>query len=213
MTRKARGHIKRKTPIAALRICLGLPDQPCGVRYRHSSPDVRRCAECEYLYHRARNAVRPEYMGDWRVTSRRAREAQPWCSACGTTTDLTLDHETGQVQCRVCNSRHSRKAGTVGRYILSGDPGDLVLPGPLHGPPLPTKVLAIQVDQAARKDRWAQLDQALLEAYDAGASILEIARHHGMPIATVHARLRMNHAVMRRRGPRKVGDSEAPSPR
>ena len=47
----------------------------------------------------------------WRRLSRAAREAQPWCSFCGSTFDLTLDHVVAGkgaggylVLCRSCNS-------------------------------------------------------------------------------------------------------------
>ncbi len=47
----------------------------------------------------------------WRKLSKQMREAQPWCSFCGSGSDLTLDHvEPGKgsggymVLCRSCNS-------------------------------------------------------------------------------------------------------------
>lgn len=82
----------------ALRPCL-----TCGARTRRT-----RCPRCESDWNRKRNAERTQYAGSWRATSRAARKAQPWCSICGTPYDLTLDHEHGQVECRVCNSRHRR---------------------------------------------------------------------------------------------------------
>ena len=59
----------------------------------------------------------------WRALSRRARKAQPWCSDCGATEDLTCDHripksiapdlvhclENVAVLCRPCNSRRGTK--------------------------------------------------------------------------------------------------------
>lgn len=68
-----------------------------------------RCPAHEAARQRARNQARTQYAGTWRTQSRRARKAQPWCSICGTPYDLTLDHEHGQVECRVCNSRHRRQ--------------------------------------------------------------------------------------------------------
>lgn len=55
----------------------------------------------------------------WRKASRQARELQPWCARCGSTSNLTADHvvplarggdqipppEMLAVLCRSCNSR------------------------------------------------------------------------------------------------------------
>ena len=97
---------KRATP--AQRICVGLPGRPCHARYHHPSASVHRCPTCEAEHQRIRNAERTQYQGTWRRTSKAARQAQPWCSICGTTYDLTLDHEHGQVECRSHNSPHRR---------------------------------------------------------------------------------------------------------
>lgn len=83
-----------------LRSCLR-----CGARTRDPGP---RCRTCELDYQRRRNRARIQYQGSWKATSKRARRAQPWCSICGTTEDLTLDHEHGQVECRAHNSSHRR---------------------------------------------------------------------------------------------------------
>lgn len=65
------------------------------------------CLVCRTKREAKRNLERrPIYGGDWAKTSRAAREETPWCSVCFSTTDLTLDHETGTVQCRSCNSKH-----------------------------------------------------------------------------------------------------------
>lgn len=73
-----------------------------------------RCAMCERTLQRLRNA-RPErarlYGGDWAKVSKAARRAHPWCTRCGAIEDLTLDHETGTVECRPCNSSHHRNPG------------------------------------------------------------------------------------------------------
>lgn len=64
-----------------------------------------RCAVCEADYQRRRNA-RPErriYKGDWPAESLTLRHAQPWCSTCGSTDDLTVDHPTRAVLCRSCH--------------------------------------------------------------------------------------------------------------
>lgn len=84
-----------------LRPCLD-----CGTRTRNPGS---RCRSCELAHQRARNAARKaQYGGTWAATSRRARRARPICARCGRTDDLTLDHETGQVECRSCNSSHRR---------------------------------------------------------------------------------------------------------
>lgn len=83
-----------------LRICLD-----CAKRHHEDGP---RCYACHLARQRARNAARPQYAGTWRATSKRARKAVGHCVRCGTTADLTLDHETGQVECRSCNSSHRR---------------------------------------------------------------------------------------------------------
>lgn len=48
----------------------------------------------------------------WKKLSRVMRQRQPWCSWCGATNDLTLDHikagsleEGVQVLCRQCNGK------------------------------------------------------------------------------------------------------------
>jgi len=83
-----------------LQVCLD-----CGARHRLGGP---RCAPCERTHQRTRNAARAQYAGSWAATSRRARRAVGQCARCGATDDLTLDHETGQVECRACNSSHRR---------------------------------------------------------------------------------------------------------
>lgn len=83
------------------RICL-----ECNKRHQHDGP---RCYPCHLARERARNTARRNlYGGAWRATSKRARKAVGHCVRCGTTADLTLDHETGQVECRSCNSSHRR---------------------------------------------------------------------------------------------------------
>lgn len=71
-----------------------------------------RCEGHEAEYQRERNARRSHYRGAWRKTSERARQAQPWCSKCGATEDLTADHVAARsldagvdVLCRSCNTR------------------------------------------------------------------------------------------------------------
>lgn len=65
-----------------------------------------RCQLHQRIHDAERNHRRTQYTGPWKTTSRRARAEQPWCTRCGTPDDLTLDHETGTVECRPCNSAH-----------------------------------------------------------------------------------------------------------
>ena len=65
-----------------------------------------RCPQCEREWQRQRNARpgRAIYNGEWAAYSRAAREAQPWCSHCYTSDDLTVDHGGAGVLCRSCHS-------------------------------------------------------------------------------------------------------------
>lgn len=78
----------------------------------------RRCLRCTRLTSRAsycaacKSARDKVYGHGWRQLSKAARQAQPWCSECGSTEDLTLDHITPRsladgvaVLCRRCNGR------------------------------------------------------------------------------------------------------------
>ena len=81
----------------------------CNVRHRLAGA---YCTACNRQRQQARNETRkPLYGGKWRALSRQARKAQPWCSICGATTDLTLDHQHGRVECKSCNSSHRRNVG------------------------------------------------------------------------------------------------------
>lgn len=82
------------------------PCLDCGLRTRTTAA---RCGPCERARQRRRNAARSQlYDTDHRRLSRLARLVCPWCCICGTTTDLTWDHEHRQVECRSCNSSHRR---------------------------------------------------------------------------------------------------------
>jgi 5-methylcytosine-specific restriction enzyme A len=78
------------------------------------------------------SSVARGYDQSWRKLSIRARRAQPWCSDCGTTDDLTVDHtpeaweakaagrpitpDLVSVCCRACNSkRGAARSGVVAR--------------------------------------------------------------------------------------------------
>ena len=77
-----------------------------------------RCTDCRRQADRAKKAKRPDlHTAAWRQVRTAAIAAQPWCSDCGTTTDLTLDHVEPrstvagvQVLCRPCNSRKGARA-------------------------------------------------------------------------------------------------------
>lgn len=80
-----------------------------------------RCPEHTQPRRHALSATRRGYDTAWAKLSKRARRLQPFCTDCGTTTDLTADHteeawarrERGlpirltdvTVVCRSCNSR------------------------------------------------------------------------------------------------------------
>jgi len=64
----------------------------------------------------ARRGTRPWYAGAWQKLAKEAIQKQPWCTYCGATTDLTVDHVTPrslvdgvQVLCRSCNSSKGRR--------------------------------------------------------------------------------------------------------
>ncbi|MFN0073047.1 MAG: HNH endonuclease [Chloroflexota bacterium] len=96
-----------------VRPCLG-----CGALTSNGS----RCADCQAqlraMQERRRGTRQARgYDDDWLRVSRAAIAAQPWCSACLATDDLTADHiiplsrggqsDAGNIQvlCRACNSR------------------------------------------------------------------------------------------------------------
>jgi 5-methylcytosine-specific restriction enzyme A len=80
-----------------------------------------KCEACRPADYRRWRIGRPShrpsrsvgYSTAWSRLSRRARRAQPWCTDCGATTDLTADHLVWParslvdvaVRCRRCNSR------------------------------------------------------------------------------------------------------------
>jgi hypothetical protein len=87
-----------------MRICLGAPGLDCQAR-----TEAPRCPRCQALWTQRRRRLYSN--NGWAQKSRAARAATPWCSVCGTSQDLTLDHETGTVQCRRCNSAHRGDIG------------------------------------------------------------------------------------------------------
>jgi hypothetical protein len=103
-------------PVATLRPCIV---EGCQLLTRRT-----RCDGHERIHQAKRNARRPQYQGTWQADSRRARKAEPWCHCtrpghghgplCAVTTNLTLDHDTGTVECKRCNSAHRRDPGGRG---------------------------------------------------------------------------------------------------
>ena len=91
-----------------------------------------RCAD--HSTHRATPPTtllpRTRYGPAWQRLSKQLRDAQPWCSKCGSNIDLTLDHilpGTGaggyQVLCRRCNSAKAgqdRALRRMGHRVESG---------------------------------------------------------------------------------------------
>lgn len=89
------------------------PCVDCGVVVR-----ATRCVMCARKKERNRpTRTQRGYDHYWRELSKQMRAAQPWCSKCGSTKDLTLDHITplaqggindqsnAMVLCRRCNSQ------------------------------------------------------------------------------------------------------------
>jgi hypothetical protein len=73
-----------------------------------------RCVDCYRARQRRRNAQedRRIYDRDWRAHSRGRRAEQPWCSGCGTVSDLTVDHPSDAVLCRRCHGElEARRRG------------------------------------------------------------------------------------------------------
>lgn len=92
--------------------------------------DNSRCEEHEpkSWQHREGSARARGYSTSWDALSRRARRIQPWCTDCGGTDDLQLDHiertwarvdagkvvrlrDTGGVVCGPCNRRRGAARG------------------------------------------------------------------------------------------------------
>lgn len=84
---------------------------------------VARDARCPRHQYRARGTRHQQgYDNDWLRLSKATIAAQPWCSLCLATSDLTADHvvplsrggksEPGNVRvlCRSCNSRRGNRA-------------------------------------------------------------------------------------------------------
>lgn len=101
-----------------MKVCAG-----CYRVFRPPELKKGRCVECNRKRERARpSRQRRGYNSPWYKLSKRAIKAQPYCSVCGSETDLTTDHvdpatkgrpgltlDDVQVLCRSCNSR---KGGT-----------------------------------------------------------------------------------------------------
>lgn len=106
-----------------------------------------RCPACRTAKARAVRAVNGPgpsstakgYDQSWRRLSIAARRLQPWCSDCGTTENLSLDHspeawkakaegrpitpDLVDVVCKSCNSRRGAARSCVTASPQGGDPG------------------------------------------------------------------------------------------
>lgn len=75
------------------------------------------CPDHRPQHDQQQHAADRGYDWRWRKLSNRARQLQPWCTDCGTTTDLTGDHLRWpartladiDVVCRRCNSRRGAR--------------------------------------------------------------------------------------------------------
>lgn len=110
-----------------------------------------RCTDCTLPSTKPRDRVTRQNRGRWKRLSKRLRQLQPWCSACGATADLTVDHrvplEDGgdpydldnlDVLCRPCNSRKGSQGDAPTTW--GGTPPEPASPtrrkaqGPSHTP-------------------------------------------------------------------------------
>ena len=123
-----------------------MPEKLCiGCRAKHIPVGKQqRCADCARAYERAkrqRRGTRQQrgYDREWYELARQAVAAQPYCSACGATQDLTVDHGNPatrgrpgltlndvQVLCRPCNARKG-DSRTVTPLPQAPPPGDDLL--------------------------------------------------------------------------------------
>lgn len=92
--------------MSLLRPCITCGQPTNGPRCPDHQPEAPRSKH-------TMSATQRGYDARWQRLSRRARRMQPWCSDCGTSSDLTADHlrwparTLGDVEvvCRACNSR------------------------------------------------------------------------------------------------------------
>ena len=119
--------------------CLGCGEPTDGPRCPECSAENERAAERPTHTRRGYNAA-------WERLSRRARRLQRFCSDCGATEDLTVDHspeawarqarglsirlQDVEVVCRPCNSRRGRAKPHTGDSAPRG-----VTPGQRHAGP------------------------------------------------------------------------------
>ena len=90
--------------------------------------DATRCDDCRTRANRVKKAKRPDlHTAAWRKLRAEAISAQPWCTRCRATGDLTLDHVVAgstvggvQVLCRPCNSSKGAGAGEGGGHPRDG---------------------------------------------------------------------------------------------
>jgi hypothetical protein len=107
-----------------VRPCLGLSGERCALLI---PTNRRRCSRHALIFDANRQAKRGGlYQGDYPARARAQRQAQPFCSVCGSTTDLTADHVYAGVVdsplrtlCRGCNAARANRA----RATRKGDIG------------------------------------------------------------------------------------------
>jgi 5-methylcytosine-specific restriction enzyme A len=120
--------------------------EPDRFRRTHIPVGQQRCPTCATEYERGkrerkRTRQQQGYDRHWYVLARQALAAQPWCSYCGTTEDLVVDHigpttrgHSGltlahvQTLCRACNSRKgNRKPPDLPRVPPPEPPTDILI--------------------------------------------------------------------------------------
>lgn len=93
---------------------------------------------CPNRDRRRGNTTARGYGATWQRLARQAIAAQPWCTICGTTTDLTVDHHDPQTRGRtkltlddvdvLCRSHNSSKGAGGGRAVDAHGNADDPLP-------------------------------------------------------------------------------------
>lgn len=77
------------------------------------------CYSCIKTREQARNAARTHYSGSWKTTSANTRKQHPFCSWCGSTKGLELDHVSPRSLAAgtavLCHPCHVKK--TAGRSV------------------------------------------------------------------------------------------------
>ena len=115
---------------------LARPCLACGQPTRNGS----RCLTCG-----PRTTTERGYGADWQHIARAAIAAQPWCSRCGATSNLTADHVHPlvaggsthgpvDVLCRSCNGRKGASSDQLAARMTPSGPEPITLrDGPSRG--------------------------------------------------------------------------------